>query len=156
MRVAVFFCATCLSALLFIGCSDGRVYDHYVNTPLSGWDKADRLSYDIPALKDSGWYAMDLGLRVNTAYPFLSLTLIVDQTAYPSQKSRIDTINCNLRDSDGKVRGQGIIFYQYHFQISALKLQQGDSLHVTVRHDMKRDILPGISDVGISLRRMMR
>jgi hypothetical protein len=35
--------------------------------------------------------------------------------------------------------------------VRQLQLQEGDSLHVVVRHNMKREILPGIFDVGIKL-----
>lgn len=146
--------ALLLTALLITGCTGNVVYDHYDQTPLSGWDKADILSYEVPALADSGWFATNLGLRINNSYPFLSMTLIVSQTVYPSQKTKTDTVACNLRDTKGNIKGQGIIFYQYHVPVTLMRLQKGDSLHVTVHHDMRREILPGISDVGISIKRM--
>ena len=40
-------------------------------------------------------------------------------------------------------------YYQYDFPLSTLRLKEGDSLALVVRHAMKREILPGISDVGI-------
>ncbi|MFQ9996553.1 MAG: gliding motility lipoprotein GldH, partial [Hoylesella buccalis] len=40
---------------------------------------------------------------------------------------------------------------QYAFDITSMDLHEGDSLHISVRHDMKREILPGISNVGVSL-----
>ena len=30
-------------------------------------------------------------------------------------------------------------------------MNQGDSIHITVRHDMKREILPGVSDIGVKV-----
>ncbi|MBP7359673.1 MAG: gliding motility lipoprotein GldH, partial [Prevotella sp.] len=47
----------------------------------------------------------------------------------------------------------GISYYQYNFNISHIELHKGDSIHVCIRHNMKREILPGISDVGFSLGR---
>ena len=44
-------------------------------------------------------------------------------------------------------------YYQYQVPVNDITLQQGDSLHICVRHDMKREILPGISDVGIKMTR---
>ena len=55
-------------------CTGNQVYDHYQNVPISGWDKADVLSYDVAALRDSGWYATDLGLRMNN---MLSIILLL-------------------------------------------------------------------------------
>lgn len=172
------FCLALLSS-----CTGNKVYDHYEHTPIAGWDKVDTLSYDVPALADSGRYATNLGLRINNAFPFQSLTLIVEQTVIPTsiqnQKihnspsgrinpfakqpkvkkitgtphTYIDTLTCTLFDNKGTIKGQGISYYQYHFRVSEMDLHTGDSIHITVRHDMKREIMPGIADVGISIGR---
>lgn len=139
---------------LCAACTEGKIYHHYDHTPIAGWEKVDTLTYNVPALADSGLYATDLGLRINNSYPFMSLTLIVEQTVYPSHKQRIDTINCRLIGRDGSPKGQGVSYYQYHYHVSQLPLQQHDSLHIAVRHDMKREILPGISDVGIAVNKV--
>lgn len=181
MRHCFIILAACLAALS--SCTGNKVYDHYEHTPIAGWDKVDELTYNIPALKDSGRYATNLGLRINSTFPFQSLTLIVEQAVYPTsiQNSKlkiqdnnggrinpfakvpkakrivgkpqiyVDTLNCLLFDTKGTVKGQGISYYQYHFRVSELDLHEGDSIHVTIRHDMKREIMPGIADVGISL-----
>ena len=94
-----------------------------------------------------------MGLRINNAFPFISMTLIVEQTVLPANKTVIDTINCPLMGKDGQVRGKGVGYYQYHFPVSLMQLNENDSLHITVRHDMKREILPGVSDIGIELER---
>lgn len=179
----VIIIAVCLVA--FASCTGNMVYDHYEHTPISGWDKVDELTFDVPALKDSGRYATNLGLRVNDAFPFQSLTLVVEQYVYPTSiqnsksktqtskserinpfakevkvkrvvgkpKVYVDTITCSFFDRKGAVEGQGISYYQYHFRVSELDFQQGDSIHIVVRHDMKREIMPGIADVGISISR---
>ena len=49
------------------------------------------------------------------------------------------------------MKGHGISTYQYNFHLTTLTLNEGDSLHIAVRHNMKREILPGISDIGIRL-----
>ena len=139
--------------LLLCACNNNKVYDYYHHTLVSGWDKVDVLSYDVAPLAKDGNYAMRLGLRINDSYPFQRITLIVDQTVYPSGKKQADTLNCELFDRKGIVRGQGVSYFQYHFRVAEQFLQKGDSLHITVRHDMKREIMPGIADVGIELER---
>lgn len=37
-----------------------------------------------------------------------------------------------------------------------MTLVPGDSLQISVRHDMKREILPGVSDVGIKIEKADR
>ena len=78
--------------------------------------------------------------------------MIVEQKVMPGNVTRCDTVTCELTDDKGKVKGNGISNYQYVFHVSDRHYHKGDSLHISVRHDMKREILPGITDVGISLR----
>ncbi len=138
---------------LLLSCTGRKVYDTYHHTFISGWDRGEVLSYDVPRMKTTAKYSTMLGLRVSDGYPFQSLTLIVEQTIYPKKTTRRDTLNCQIYDSRGTIRGKGISCFQYHYQVSQMNLQEGDSLHVTVRHDMRREIIPGIADVGIEISR---
>ncbi len=147
-RIAFFFIF-----FLLLSCTGRKVYDTYNHTFVSGWDRGEVLSYGVPKVKASAKYSTMLGLRVTDAYPFQSLTLIVEQTVYPKKITRRDTVNCQIYDSQGAIKGKGINYFQYHYQISQTDLQEGDSLHVTVRHDMRREIIPGIADVGIEIER---
>ena len=144
-------------ALIFVSflvaCNEKTAYYTFHHTPITGWEKNDTLLFDIPKLKTSGNYRSDLTLRINNMFPFMRLTLIVEQTVLPLDTTRIDTLNCELIGSNGIVKGNGISYYQYSFYLTDLQLLQGDSLHIKVRHDMKREILPGISNVGIRLNR---
>jgi len=139
--------------LTIASCDERKVYDHYVHTSLTGWNKGDTLSFSLPKIEKEGVFGMDLRLRTNNSYPFTGLTLIVQKTFYPSMFKSPDTIHCKLRDDNGTPRKQGISYYQYSFHVTDLHLRQGDSLQVEVRHNMKRETLPGISDVGIMLTR---
>lgn len=142
-----------LLVVLLTACNEKKVYDTFHHTPLAGWEKNDTLSFDVPGLKQGGNYLSALSLRINNAYPFMGLTLIVEQTVYPSHVVYTDTLDCELIGKNGVAKGKGISYYQYSFDVGTVNLQQGDSLHVNVRHDMKREILPGISNVGLSLVR---
>ena len=136
---------------LFLSCDSQRVYDHFAHTPLQGWEKNDSLRFDVPPLKQPGAYTMTLSLRHNESYPFTSISLIVDQRIFPGKRGRTDTIKCELfqKASPG---GNGVSTIQHEYPLHRLVLSKGDSLHISVRHNMKREILPGISDVGIRLR----
>ena len=149
-------CIALLAAMLLLvlsACNRKLVYDRYLSTPISGWEKNDTLSYDIRPVSGTDTYDMWLGLRTSEAYPITAITLIVEQHIYPKDTIVNDTVNCKLTDRHGNASGTGVNLHQYRFPITELQLQDGDSIHIRVRHDMKREILPGISDVGISLRR---
>lgn len=107
----------------------------------------------MPPMKVAGGYREDISMRLSSDYPFMGLTLIVDQTVYPGKRHVRDTVNCRAVDGEGNVNGRGIGFYEYDYPLTHLKLNAGDSLQISVRHDMKREILPGIADVGIKVTR---
>ena len=98
-------------------------------------------------------------MRVHGSFPFKSITIVVEQTVFPSKKSgKIevdrDTVNMRLTDNDGTMTGNGSNLYQYDMELGLNpNLKAGDSIHYAVRHIMKRSILPGVSDLGLTLRR---
>lgn len=134
-------------------CSRRTVYNSYEHTPLSGWEKNDTLIFDISPVSQAGKYYEEVGLRINTLYPFMGLSLVIDQTIYPLAYTHRDTLNCSLIDENATVKGKGVSYYQYNFHLTDVDLNKGDSMHICVRHNMKREILRGIADVGIMLRR---
>ncbi len=138
-------------AWLLAGCSRKTVYSHYAHTPIVGWDRSDSLLFDVAPVSAGGTYDELVGLRISSSYPFMGLTLIVDQHVFPSSLHRIDTLHAHLIDQEGNIQGQGISFFQYQFLLRRLQLNAGDSLHVCIRHAMKRENLPCISDVGFTL-----
>ena len=142
--------AVLLLTVWSLGACDNRtVYNHYEHAPSAGWDKNDSLLFDIPAVKVAGAYREELGLRIDHSFPFQGLCLVVKHTILPSGYVHSDTINCSLFDEDGNTKGYGVSYYQYRFHTNTLRLQTGDSLHICVRHNMMREILPGVSDVGV-------
>ncbi len=161
-------------AALLASCTSQTKYYHYVHTPVTGWEKNDTISFDVPPLEQGGEYGRQVDLRITGFYPFMKLTLIVEtdcigrhqrgrkasraHVAYGTSHGRgdvsRDTVRCTLISSDGRATGHGVGNYQYTFSMPTRTYHGGDSLHITIRHDMKREILPGISDIGMKLSRM--
>lgn len=132
-------------------CSTNTVYYSFDHTPIAGWEKNDTLLFDVPRLARGGTYEQLLGLRMTGDFPFTSVSLIFEQTVLPHGKVYTDTVKCQITDSRGNFLGDGISAYQYTFPVRQLSLSKGDSIHICVRHNMKREILPGVSDVGIEM-----
>ena len=139
-------------AIGLASCNRKTIYYHYEHAPVAGWEKNDVLSFDVSPVSE-GTYREELGLRIDKSYPFMGLCLVIKQTILPSGYVHSDTLNCSLIDPDGNNKGPGLSYYQYNFHVNTLRLQEGDSLHITVKHNMKREIMPGISDIGIRLDR---
>lgn len=142
---------TAVTCGMMTACIGNTVYHQYAHTPLEGWERNDTLKFQVPRAQVEGQYEEEIGLRINGEYPFLGLRLIVNQTVYPKHQTYIDTLDCELINKNGNATGKGVTMYQYQFHLTTLRLEKGDSLSVSVRHDMKREILPGIADVGVKL-----
>lgn len=141
-------------SVVMASCTKNTIYNEYRHTPITGWEKNDTLFFDIPPVLEEGTYSEDIGLRINGAFPFTGLCLIVEQRMKKAQLIKTDTIMCKLIDKDGSVKGHGISSFQYQFHVSNMELKKGESLRFCIRHNMKREILPGISDIGLSIRRL--
>jgi gliding motility-associated lipoprotein GldH len=141
---------------MLTACNDKTVYHDYEQTPASGWEKNDPLSLTLPPIQETGNYKEEVGMRINGSFPFLSLSLIVEQTKLNTGEKQCDTLVCELINKRGYPQGKGVSQYQYLFPLKTLQLNKGDSLYIEIRHDMKREILPGITDVGLKVSKTSR
>ena len=139
--------------LLLCACSRQKIYSHFEHVSETGWEKIDTLDFFVPPVAESGTYHEDLEMRINNTFPFLSLTMEVSQIIFPDGRREKYSKDCELIDEDGTIKGAGISLFLYTFPLADIHLNRGDSLHIKVIHSMKREIMPGITDVGISLTR---
>jgi len=137
-------------ALALVGCSRKTVFSHYEHVGLSGWEQHDTLYIDITGVP-AGTYQEELGLRNSIEYPYLSLTLVADQQSR-SGFHRSDTVQVEIADESGKPLGNGISHYSHSISLGQVTLCDSDTVRVRVHHYMLHDDLPGISDIGITLR----
>jgi gliding motility-associated lipoprotein GldH len=137
-------------ALTLTSCNRQMIYSHYENIDSDGWTRDDCKDFYV-AVKDKGTYTETLGLRTIGCYPYTNLTVIVTQQAQLSGIQRTDTLNITLTDDDGNELGQGTNYQQMDIALGDIELEADDSLFVSIRHHMSREVLPGIIDVGVSL-----
>lgn len=150
-RVLVITAVVAFTAATVVSCQQNTVFDKYRSTHISGWDKTQLLEYDIPAVGSPGNYYETVGIRFTHDYPFTALSLIVEQKIFPRKITVIDTLNCEIVDKEGNMKGRGLHLSQVDTLFRSVTLHAGDSIHVIIRHNMRRDMLPGISDIGFKL-----
>ena len=73
----------------------------------------------------------------------------------PAEGNQMIVGNHPLGGPDGiaLMTAVGRVRTDINFPVNDLQLNKGDSLHICVMHNMKREIMPGIADIGISLTR---
>lgn len=140
-------------ATLVTACQRMPVYSRYAPVAVTAWEKAEALTFDVAPITADGTYAQHIGLRTTSDYPFTGLSLVIEQQVGRLGKSVTDTLACPLTNPEGAPLGKGIGHYQYLFPLRQHHLAKGDTLHVRIRHNMKRETLPGITDVGVVLFR---
>ena len=139
------------TGLFFCARNRQKTYSHFEHVSESGWEKVDTIDFNIPPVKESGAYHEELELRIDTNFPYLSLTMEVAQTIFPEGRREKYTKTCPLIEKNGNIKGAGLSLFSYTIPFNTIQLNHGDSLHITVVHCMKREIMPGVTDVGISL-----
>ena len=152
MRYTLLYIMAIVVAMVLTACDHQTVYYHYEHTLADGWDRTDTLHYEIASLPADGDYEAEVGVRINRNYLFQNVGIIVDIRSVRTRQTWSDTVNCIVRDQDGDVEGQGISQYTALFPLKHLHLQQGDTLNVSIRHHMRREVLQGVTDVGVKLR----
>lgn len=140
-------------ALLLTACRQRPIYSHYEAVSIDDWQRDDTLHFVVAQGIEDGTYRETLGLRASTAYPFTSLSLIVRQQVQPSGATRCDTVMINLVDNDGRPLGHGTGLCQYDIPLEDIALSTGDTMFIDIRHNMKREILHGITDVGMTIEK---
>ena len=120
---------------------------------MEGWESKDTLTFSIDSLTMEDTYVLSLGIRTAVNYPFQSLWVVVKQSWNTPLRQRIDTVACVTHDTHGNALGKGVARSQQLMAVDTLQLPIGARGTISIRHIMRRDLLPGISDVGIELRK---
>ena len=146
--------AVCI-ATLFSGCGRPPAECEYQPVSADGWELTDTLVFRTDTLP-AGRYSLTLGLRTSASipYPYRSLTLLLQQTWKKTDTTRCDTVVCPLTTTTGDNSGKGIAFFQYEFPAGTFRLSQPAAGRLSVSHIMRREVLPGITDVGLRIDRI--
>ncbi len=140
-------------ALALASCNRKTIYTHYNHTPIEGWEASDTLLFAVGPVTEAAVYSETVGLRTCSRYPFKELTLVVDQQIMPTGTLLSDTLRCRLTDEEGTPLTRGFNFYESTFPLRTVSLAHGDSVTLSIHHYMKREILPGIADIGVTVSR---
>lgn len=139
-------------ALLLVGCSGRTIYSHYEPLPYSGWDADSALVYDFSVADSSRYYDIVLNLRHGDNYPHQNFWVFAELYR-DSVLLSSDTLDYYLADDRGRWLGNG--FGSHHDMPMLLKQRFvfpfGGEYRISLRHGMRNDVLPGVTEVGITV-----
>ncbi|MBQ4352138.1 MAG: hypothetical protein II758_01005 [Prevotella sp.] len=157
---------------LLVSCNNETVYHKFVNIEGGKWTKQNKFTFEAGSFDSDMTVDESVELRLWARdYPYGNISILVEQTLFPAKTKTVDTLTYvfSRRQGDRETRRQGDketgrqgdretrspdgpAFFQVSMPLKTLSLHKGDSLSVTLRHNMKCMALPGVVDVGLKLK----
>jgi gliding motility-associated lipoprotein GldH len=139
--------------LLLSACEKGDIYLQFHSFAGAEWNKEEAATFEVPIHDNTTPYHVTIHLRNNNRYPYRNLWLFVDYQT-PNGQRRTDTLSVDLADAYGKWYGTGISLYNHSlpYQTGVQYADTGTHTY-TLRHGMRADVLRGIADIGVRVRR---
>jgi len=146
------FAAATVACFAFMGCGPEAVYSEQFEVDGAGWLASEELAFNWTVEDTLERYDFFVDLRHDQTYPFSNIYLFLEFT-FPNGKIARDTLGCDLADERGQWYGSGfgnLVDHRIGFR-EATQFPLTGSYQMTLRHAMRTDPLPGISDVGFRL-----
>lgn len=143
--------------ILFLSLSSCQNGDEkiLVNDIENHWKKNDAQTFDFEVKDAQNQKNLIFVVRNNNDYPYSNLRLIA-KIEHNKKNISTDTLNFVLAKPNGEWIGTGFgdtkeILFQYKLNY---KFPQNGSYSVKVVHAMRRNVLPGIEDIGIKIQNL--
>lgn len=146
-------------ALLFVtslcmACDKQTVYHTFQSLPSEGWQRKDTLSFLVTIPDSTTFYNIFVEVRNRNSYPYQNLPLHICYDSPEKQDFKRDTLEIRLADSTGVWLGDGWGgLYQSSLRIGVVRIEKAGEYRFKITHLLSDELLPGINDIGIKLKR---
>lgn len=151
-----YYFAFLLAALLLLAsaCDTSVVFEKHQPIPAEGWHYKNKVVFEALVNDTTSLHNLYIDVRNTTDYSFSNLYIFLD-IEFPDGNMLRDTIECTLADRTGKWTGKGfgkIRSNRFLFRTDVWFPQQGYYIF-RIEQAMRREVLEGISDIGIRIER---
>ena len=140
-----------LIGLFLSSCTGNTLYHSYQSLPAEGWDRSDTIRFDVPEAKQGINGSLFIGLRTVAHIGFRDIVLAVEQCDDAGKVCRCDTIRYPLTDEEGNALTKGVNTHQYETQQLPFRMRKGQSGSICIHHLMRREMISGITEVGVRI-----
>lgn len=140
-----------LIGLFLSSCTGNTLYHSYESLPAEGWERRDTVCFELPKAEEDINGTLTIGLRTKANIGIQDIVFAVEQRDSAGFISHCDTVRYPLTDADGEALTGGINIHQYEAQHLPLHLKEGQQGTIRIHHLMRRELIPGITDIGIKL-----
>ena len=148
-----YFLLFIISSIL-ISCSSDIIYEENKAIPEGVWSVDNKLDFVVDIQSTDEAYNLFLNLRNGTEYAYSNLYIFME-TVYPNGRSELDTLQFLLADKEGKWYGEGLgdiksssVMFRYK-----LLFPMTGEYQVKMEQAMRKEVLPGIWDVGLRVEK---
>ena len=141
--------------LLIVACDRNRVFEEYQPIPSSGWHKDALINFNVPIQDTIKNHNLFINVRNDIKYNYSNLWLFIE-IEQPGDISVTDTFELSLADPSGKWLGDGFggvktrqVIYKRNVFFPV-----GGEYSFNIRHGMREEELPGITDIGLRVEKL--
>lgn len=151
MTAKFFYNLTFILSFAFIisACSPGIVYEEYADISDAKWEYEKPVTFEVDIPK-AGSYKIFCNIRHNNDYHYANLW--VQLFSYPPKgKPKKQRFEIRLARKDGKWLGNGIggTLTREALLLNDFQAEKAGKYTFTIQHDMRLNVVPAISHVGI-------
>ncbi len=137
------------SAVCFLAsCGGDTLYFSYQPIDKGEWEKSDDVHFDVAMPQYEGRCKSFIVLRTNDTYPYKNLSVFVESRR-KNDSMMVKRIDFDLTKSEAK----GMRHNDYTIPFKEFNVNKDDTIHVRISHNMRTNLLKGITDVGIKIKR---
>lgn len=138
--------------MIITSCQDSPFFIEYTPVDTSGWDSHDYQRYCIGSSPTDRTASFTVGVRTTPLYPHTNISLRV-RLFEQGRVVMTDTVHFNLEGRDHLSLSQALPLSTHELPLHKTYPLKKDSIYrLRIYHIMRLDPLPGISDVGITVR----
>jgi gliding motility-associated lipoprotein GldH len=142
------------SFVMLSSCNNNIVYTDSAVFPGKRWELMNILSFRVPVDDTLSSNNVTFTIRSGSSYPYRNIYLFV-KTVSPDGNSITDTLEYFLADEKGKWYGRG--FGDVHelnlpYKSNVFFPRKG-IYQFNIQHGMRKEILDGISDIGVRIEK---
>jgi gliding motility-associated lipoprotein GldH len=137
---------------IFTSCDNSIMYEDIKHIEKAQWKASDTLYFHFTVTDTSQPYDFGFNVRNTTSYDYQNLYLFITAW-YPGGTWSRDTAECILAASDGRWFGKGmgkLKDSRFVFR-KGVRFRRSGTYTISVNQAMRKDLLLGISDIGIRI-----
>ena len=142
------------AASLCMACDEQTVYHTFQSLPTEGWQRKDTLFFNVMVPDSATLYNVSVEVRNRNNYPYQNLPLLIYYDSPEALNIKKDTLELKLADSAGIWLGDGWGgLYQSTLSAGLIRIGKAGEYRFKITHLLPDEVLPGINDIGIKLKR---